>query len=308
MFASTEFVRGGLEEVFTHTAGVTDVIIARTVAEFIYCCGNDRPDVAVLEIDATGTSAGHAIADLRQMLPAVRLIGVCTGRQSERKDGELPPVGLDQIVSVRHGVATLLRQLQLDDIHGELEGDLFLQDSSESAPITDRAEAPTLTARRGRRPGARQCRAQNVPDCRSPRSQPEDDREPQTTDLLQTRRSQPNTRRLRRLPEGPNPWFAHVRQSICANPAERVTSPVHVVICDRNQLVREFVGRACREPGMHVVAEVSSVTECLLAASQHQNVIVVLSDPLTDCPIADTVNQIVEQGAKGRCVQRQSIP
>jgi DNA-binding NarL/FixJ family response regulator len=49
---------------------------------------------------------------------------------------------------------------------------------------------------------------------------------------------------------------------------------------------------------MHVVAEVSSVTECLVAASQHQNVIVVLSDPLTDRPIADTVNQIVEQGAK----------
>jgi DNA-binding NarL/FixJ family response regulator len=77
-----------------------------------------------------------------------------------------------------------------------------------------------------------------------------------------------------------------------------VTSPVNVVIFDRNELVREFVGRACRERGMQVVAEVSTVAECLVAASRHRDVVVVLSDPLTETPIVDPVGQIVGRGAK----------
>jgi DNA-binding NarL/FixJ family response regulator len=49
---------------------------------------------------------------------------------------------------------------------------------------------------------------------------------------------------------------------------------------------------------MQVVAEVSTVAECLVAASQHRDVVVMISDPSTDSPIADTVKQIVGQGAK----------
>jgi DNA-binding NarL/FixJ family response regulator len=49
---------------------------------------------------------------------------------------------------------------------------------------------------------------------------------------------------------------------------------------------------------MRVVAEVSTATECLVAASQHDDVIVMISDPSTDSPMADTVTKIVGQGAK----------
>ena len=77
-----------------------------------------------------------------------------------------------------------------------------------------------------------------------------------------------------------------------------MTSFVRVVIGDRNQLVREFLSRACRERGMQVVAEVSTVEEALLAASQHGPDVIVLSDPLGGGPVADAVKQIVNLGAK----------
>lgn len=77
-----------------------------------------------------------------------------------------------------------------------------------------------------------------------------------------------------------------------------MTPLVQVVIFDRNRLVREFLARACRERGMQVVAEVSTAAECLVAASQYDDVIVMISDPSTDSPIADTVTKIVGQGAK----------
>lgn len=77
-----------------------------------------------------------------------------------------------------------------------------------------------------------------------------------------------------------------------------MTSFVRVVIGERNQLVREFLSRACSERGMQVVAEVSTVAESLVAASQHGPHVIVLSDPLAGCPVADAVKQIVYQGAK----------
>ena len=77
-----------------------------------------------------------------------------------------------------------------------------------------------------------------------------------------------------------------------------MTSFVRVVIGDSNQLVREFLSRACRERGMQVVAEVSTVAESLVAASQHGPHVIVLSDPLGGGPVADAVKQIVHQGAK----------
>ena len=77
-----------------------------------------------------------------------------------------------------------------------------------------------------------------------------------------------------------------------------MTSFVRVIIGDRSQLVREFLSRACRERGMQVVAEVSTVEESLVAASQHAPHVVVLSDPLAGCPVADAVEQMVQHGAK----------
>jgi DNA-binding NarL/FixJ family response regulator len=77
-----------------------------------------------------------------------------------------------------------------------------------------------------------------------------------------------------------------------------VTSIVRVVIGERNQLVREFLSRACRERGMQVVAEASTVSESLLAASQLAPHVVVLSDPLAGCGVADAVKQMVHDGAK----------
>ncbi len=77
-----------------------------------------------------------------------------------------------------------------------------------------------------------------------------------------------------------------------------MTSFVRVVIGDRNQLVREFLSRACRERGMQVVAEVSTVAETLVAASQLAPHVIVLSDPLAGSPVADAVKQIAQHGAK----------
>lgn len=77
-----------------------------------------------------------------------------------------------------------------------------------------------------------------------------------------------------------------------------MTSFVRVVIGDRNQLVREFLSRACRERGMQVVAEVSTLAESLVAASQHAPHVIVLSDPLAGSPVADAVEQLVQHEAK----------
>jgi DNA-binding NarL/FixJ family response regulator len=75
-------------------------------------------------------------------------------------------------------------------------------------------------------------------------------------------------------------------------------SLVRVVIGDRNQLVREFLSRACRERGMQVVAEVTTVEESLVAASQLAPHVIVLSDPLAGRAVADAVRQIGQHGAK----------
>jgi DNA-binding NarL/FixJ family response regulator len=77
-----------------------------------------------------------------------------------------------------------------------------------------------------------------------------------------------------------------------------VTSIVRVVIGDGNQLVREFLSRACRERGMQVVGEASTVPEILVAASQHAPHVIVLSDPLAGSAVADAVGQIVRDGTK----------
>ena len=77
-----------------------------------------------------------------------------------------------------------------------------------------------------------------------------------------------------------------------------MTSFVRVVIGDRNRLVREFLSRACSKRGMQVVAEVSTVAESLVAASQHSPHVVVFSDPLAGSPVAHAVKEIVHQGTK----------
>ncbi len=77
-----------------------------------------------------------------------------------------------------------------------------------------------------------------------------------------------------------------------------MTSTVRVVVGDRNQLVREFLGRACTERGMQVVGEVATVEESVVAASQYAPHVIVLSDPLAGCAVADAVKQIGHHGAK----------
>ena len=92
--ASTELSRAGLEEVLARTGGHHDVITNRTMADFVPRCGNERPDVASLGVQAAGTSARDAIADLSHMPPAVRLIGVCSRRLSARHAGEPRRLGM----------------------------------------------------------------------------------------------------------------------------------------------------------------------------------------------------------------------
>jgi DNA-binding NarL/FixJ family response regulator len=128
--ASTELCRAGLEEVLARTGGLRDVITARTMAEFVPRCGNEGPDVALLEVQAAGTSTRDAITDLSQMPPAVRLIGMCSGRQSERHFGELRGLGVHQAASVRHE----------DDR-------LSLQGAFEPVPILKQSELSALTPR-----------------------------------------------------------------------------------------------------------------------------------------------------------------
>ena len=130
VLASTELSRAGLEEVFAHTAGVAAVMTTRTMAEFVPRCGNERPDLALLQVDAAGTSTRDATTDLSQELRALRLIGMCTGRQTERHVGELRGFGVHQAASVRH------------------ENDrLSLQGAAEPVPIREQAELSALTPR-----------------------------------------------------------------------------------------------------------------------------------------------------------------
>jgi len=49
---------------------------------------------------------------------------------------------------------------------------------------------------------------------------------------------------------------------------------------------------------MEVVAEVSTVTESLVAASQHSPEVIVLSDPLSGYPVAGAIRQLVLHGGK----------
>jgi DNA-binding NarL/FixJ family response regulator len=143
--ASTEVSRAGLEEVLARTGGLHDVITARTMADFVPRCGNEGPDVALLEVQAAGTSTRDAITDLSQMPPAVRLIGVCLRRQSARQAGEPRCLGMPKESSGRHGVPMLVQQLRVDHAVGRMEGDrLSLQSPSAPVPILEQAEPSAL--------------------------------------------------------------------------------------------------------------------------------------------------------------------
>jgi DNA-binding NarL/FixJ family response regulator len=94
------------------------------MTEFIDHCWNDKPDVA--------------------------LIGMCTSRQSERWIGKQLAVGLHEDAPVRHGVATLLGQLHLDDPQDETEHKgPSLQNPSKPVPILEQAQASTFTRPEG---------------------------------------------------------------------------------------------------------------------------------------------------------------
>ncbi len=119
---------------------------ARTISKLQPRCGNEGPDLALPGVEAAGTSTRDAITDLSRMLPAVRLIGTCTGHQSERHVGEQRGVGMHQAASVRRGVPTLPHHL--DHAVGKMEGDrLSLQGSSEPVPILEQAELSAITPR-----------------------------------------------------------------------------------------------------------------------------------------------------------------
>jgi DNA-binding NarL/FixJ family response regulator len=145
--ATTLLLRTGLEEVLAATAGVSEVTTSSTMGELVERCGQDKPDAAVLEVDATGTSTRRAAEDLRTTLPAIRLIGLWTARQGEPDHGELLAAGLDEVCSIRHGVARLLRQLRLEDTCPDEEGDRFSQADSDSAPTLEPPRGSTLTQR-----------------------------------------------------------------------------------------------------------------------------------------------------------------
>jgi hypothetical protein len=139
--ASTELPGAGLEEVLACAGGLHAVITTRTMAEFVPRRENEGPDVALLEVQAAGTSTRDAIADLSHMPSAVRLIGVCSRRligvcsrrQSARHAGEPRRLGMPKDPSRRHGVPLLVHQLRVDHAVGKMEGDrLSLQ--SRSAP------------------------------------------------------------------------------------------------------------------------------------------------------------------------------
>ena len=51
-----------------------------TTSKLLLRCGNEGPDLALLGVEAAGTSTRDATTDLSQMLPAVRLIGMWTAR------------------------------------------------------------------------------------------------------------------------------------------------------------------------------------------------------------------------------------
>jgi DNA-binding NarL/FixJ family response regulator len=142
VYASTQLLRAGLEEVFTHTAGVTDAITAGTRTEFIDRCADVKPDVAVLEI---GSSTEDAITDLRRMLPACRLIGISTDRQTDHEIRELRAAGLHDVASIRDGVATLLNQLQTDD--GTEGGSPSRERPTQPTPVPTPTQDATLTRR-----------------------------------------------------------------------------------------------------------------------------------------------------------------
>ena len=144
--ASTELSRAGLEEVLARTGGLHAVITTRTMAEFVPRCGNEGPDVALLEVQAAGTSTRDATADLSQMPPAVRLIGVCSRRRSARHAGELRRLGMPKESPGRRRVPVLVHQLRVDHAVGRMESDRrSLQSPSAPVPILDQADPSALT-------------------------------------------------------------------------------------------------------------------------------------------------------------------
>jgi len=120
--ASTELSRAGLQEVWACAGGLHAVITTRTMAESVPRCGNEGPDVALLEVQAAGTSSRDARADLSHMPPAVRLIGVCSRRQ-RRHAGEPRRLGMPKESPGRRGVPLLVHQLRVDHAVGKMEGD-----------------------------------------------------------------------------------------------------------------------------------------------------------------------------------------
>jgi hypothetical protein len=108
---------------------------AESMAKFTDRYWSDKPDVALLGVDATGAATEDAMTELRHMLAAVRPIGRCTGRQTERWIGKL------------------LRQLHPDDAQDETEGEgPSPQTPSEPVQIPGQAHVSTRTPREGDSP------------------------------------------------------------------------------------------------------------------------------------------------------------
>ena len=139
---STELSRAGLEEVLARTGGLHAVITTRTMAELVPRCGNEGPDVALLEVQAAGTSSRDAIADFSQMPPAVRLIGVCSRRQSARHAGEPRRLGMPKESPGRRGVPVLVHQVRVEHAVGRTESALT---PHQKGVVANRNAGPTAT-------------------------------------------------------------------------------------------------------------------------------------------------------------------
>jgi DNA-binding NarL/FixJ family response regulator len=85
---------------------------AATGEELVKLCAEQRPDVALIEADATGWDVARLCAGLRRAHPGLRLIGLSAGPNTSAEISQAKRLTMSALVSRRTGIAGITAALR----------------------------------------------------------------------------------------------------------------------------------------------------------------------------------------------------
>lgn len=110
--------------------------------ELVQVCGDQRPDMVLLEADAPGWDVARLCAMLRRANPGLRLVGLTAGPNSSTEMAEAKRCGMSALVSRRMGIVGVLSALRAATASQRGDAVVFRTSATADAParmaLTDR--------------------------------------------------------------------------------------------------------------------------------------------------------------------------